>query len=62
MYTTCPKCKYERQVDEKSNQDICPACGIVFSKWMKQQFSTQTSKSVAKHKRVIQYIKTHEPV
>jgi hypothetical protein len=51
MYTTCPKCKYERQVDEKSNQDICPACGIVFSKWMKQQFSTQTSKSVAKHKR-----------
>ncbi len=50
MYTTCPKCKHERQADEKSSQDICPACGIVFSKWMKQQFRTAKTKPGTQHK------------
>lgn len=40
MYTTCPKCKYERQATDNADPDICPACGIIFSKWMKQQFSS----------------------
>lgn len=45
MYTTCPKCNYERQAAEKTDPDICPACGIIFSKWMKQQFSSPKSKN-----------------
>ena len=44
MYTTCPKCKHERQAEEKINPDICPACGIIFSKWMKQKFSSPETK------------------
>lgn len=39
MYTTCPKCNHERHPTENTDPDICPACGIIFSKWMKLQFS-----------------------
>ena len=42
MYNTCPKCKYERQASDNTNPDVCPGCGIIFSKWMKQQFSAAT--------------------
>lgn len=39
MHTTCPKFKHERQSEDNTNPGICPGCGIIFSKWMKQQFS-----------------------
>jgi len=39
MYTTCPKCNHERDATENSDPDICPGCGIIFSKCMKLQFS-----------------------
>ncbi|MCZ6804244.1 MAG: hypothetical protein O7D86_10010 [Proteobacteria bacterium] len=50
MYTTCPKCKYVRQTTDDSNPDICPACGIIFSKWMKQQFSSPTTQKIINNK------------
>ena len=40
MYTTCPKCSYERREADTTDAGTCPACGIIFSKWMKQQFSS----------------------
>lgn len=40
MYTTCPKCSYERRATDKADPGTCPACGIIFSKWMKQKFSS----------------------
>jgi len=46
MYTTCPKCKHVRQADESGEPDICPACGIIFSKWMKQQFASSDKPNV----------------
>ena len=48
MYTICPKCNYERKATDTSDSDICPACGLIFSKWMKQQFSSPTAQSVIK--------------
>ena len=39
MYSTCPKCHYERKPDDHGDADTCPACGLVFSKWMKQNFA-----------------------
>lgn len=31
----CPKCHYVRQaIDRRVNLDICPACGIVYTKWL----------------------------
>ena len=35
---TCPKCNYIRKViDEQINAEICPACGIVYQKWLERQ-------------------------
>lgn len=35
MYKTCPKCGYQRQPDDSAPKDICPACELVFSKYLK---------------------------
>jgi hypothetical protein len=33
--TECPKCHYQRRaIDAQVNSDICPACGIVYAKWI----------------------------
>jgi hypothetical protein len=39
MYQICPKCKYQIQPSDSADPEICPACGIIFSKWMKKQFA-----------------------
>ncbi|MDX1572125.1 MAG: hypothetical protein R3200_16695 [Xanthomonadales bacterium] len=38
MYQKCPKCAYRRQPDDTGDRDICPACGLVFSKYLKTRF------------------------
>jgi hypothetical protein len=31
----CPKCRYQRQtIDHNIHPDICPSCGIVYSKFI----------------------------
>lgn len=37
MYRKCPKCGHQRDTNVVANEDVCPACGLVFSKWIKQQ-------------------------
>lgn len=32
----CPKCQYQRQFGDSSHPDICPACGIVYSKYIQK--------------------------
>jgi len=40
----CPKCHYQRRaIDAQVNADICPACGIVYAKWIARQ---QTMSSI----------------
>ena len=34
MYKKCPKCGVERASNDQSDPGICPACGLVFSKWV----------------------------
>lgn len=41
MYKTCPKCNYTRTQADKGDTDICPSCGLIFSKWMKQQYRVE---------------------
>ncbi|MCK5498499.1 MAG: hypothetical protein KAI77_04820 [Gammaproteobacteria bacterium] len=60
MYTICPKCHYERGEKDTSDAGTCPACGIIFSKWMKQQFSSpetntnhKISTASAEHKSLL---------
>ena len=36
--TICPKCRYQRQtIDQTLHADICPNCGIVYSKFIARQ-------------------------
>lgn len=45
MYITCPKCRYERTPEDHGNADTCPACGLIFSKWMKQNYNLNQNES-----------------
>ena len=37
MYRKCPKCGYERQAHEAADPGVCPACGVVFVKWLRSR-------------------------
>ncbi len=45
MYKTCPKCKYKRQNTDTADPGTCPACGLIFSKWMKHKFLSPLAKT-----------------
>lgn len=45
MFQKCPKCGHERHATDAEDEAICPGCGLVFSKWMKQQFHTTDTSS-----------------
>lgn len=40
MYNICPKCGHTRQPGEPADNVTCPACGLVFAKWMKHRFQS----------------------
>ncbi|CAN0530580.1 unnamed protein product, partial [Scytosiphon promiscuus] len=35
MYRICPKCSDERRGEDEGSELLCPAFGLVFSKWLK---------------------------
>ena len=39
MYRKCPKCGHKRHAHDEAEVDVCPACGLIFSKWMQKQFN-----------------------
>lgn len=41
MYKKCPECGYVRTGEEKTSADQCPACELVFSKWIKSHFAPE---------------------
>lgn len=62
MYSTCPKCGFQRDMVKPGDKDICPACGLIFSKWMRQQFQhshlsdTRRSRNPGCHQTLVQRI------
>jgi hypothetical protein len=38
-YKACPKCGYSRSDEDKSPPDICPSCGIIYSKWTEHRIN-----------------------
>lgn len=38
MYKTCPKCGHTRNPGDGGEPDVCPACDLIFSKWMRNRF------------------------
>lgn len=43
MYKTCPKCGHERAAGEIGLEDVCGACGLIFSKYLKSRFAQDAS-------------------
>ncbi len=43
MYQKCPKCGHKRDLDKKAELNSCPACGLDYFKWMKNQFRNTNS-------------------
>ena len=43
MYSRCPKCDYTRQESDTGSSDLCPRCGLVFSKWIQRRFHTEST-------------------
>jgi len=45
MINECPKCHYHRRpIDTHVNSAICPACGIVYEKWLARQAASPQMK------------------
>ncbi len=40
MYRKCPKCGFERPAGDQSDAGVCPACGLIFAKWMNRTLGT----------------------
>ena len=36
----CPKCTYARRAEDRGDAGICPACGLVFAKWVSRTLGT----------------------
>lgn len=43
MYKKCPKCGHERAADETGSADVCTACGLIFSKYLKSRLAPETA-------------------
>src|SRR5262245_30589905 len=39
MYQKCPKCGHERAPAETGPADVCPACGLIFSKYLRARLA-----------------------
>src|SRR5690606_15192159 len=39
MYKKCPKCGHERRADETGPEDVCAACGLIFSKYLRSRLA-----------------------
>lgn len=37
FYQVCPKCGHKRLPGDSTHRDRCPACGLVFAKWLQQK-------------------------
>src|SRR5262245_8816004 len=35
LYATCPKCGHQRLPADTSSEEVCPACGLIFAKYLK---------------------------
>src|SRR5262245_66371920 len=47
MYQKCPKCGHERAPDETGPADVCPACGLIFSKYLKARVAPLAAPAVS---------------
>ena len=51
MYEVCPKCSYKRLPTDAAEEGKCPACGIIFSKWLRQKVAPPRQPAVSDNDR-----------
>ena len=51
MYKTCPKCHYKRQSEDTGPESLCPACGLVFEKWLQSLVAEESWQGGSERKR-----------
>jgi hypothetical protein len=44
MYRICPKCRHQREPTDAGASDICPRCGLIFSRYLKTRFKSSALK------------------
>lgn len=47
MYKTCPKCNYKRSERDHEAEGICPGCGLIYAKWLKNRFREEVQDPTA---------------
>ena len=50
MYTTCPKCGHKREPGA-GTADACPACGLIYAKYIKQRFAAHPGEELLTESR-----------
>ena len=45
IYQTCPKCGHQRAPGETASEDSCPACGLIFRKYLQARVQAPVSAS-----------------
>lgn len=51
MYSTCPKCGHHNPSSDAASASQCPACGLVFSKWLQNLVAEETAPVVTSRAR-----------
>lgn len=47
MYAVCPKCGHQA-ADPPANAESCPACGMIYAKWLKRQLGVAPTAAVSR--------------
>jgi hypothetical protein len=47
MYKKCPECGFERKPDDRSDPGVCPACRLVFAKWVSRTLGSGGANRIA---------------
>ena len=55
MYSTCPKCGHSAPAGDTPQGGQCHACGLIFQKWMKQQFRSANSAPAASSEVAVEW-------
>ena len=61
MYHKCPKCGFENSPDKDDKS--CPQCGLIFDKWLKNNYKTETTSKITQDSlfisSLVQRLKQH---
>jgi hypothetical protein len=61
VYQKCPKCGHARTPDQTGSTEVCPACGLIFSKYLKARLAPTAAPAAASVGEGGAVVVAHEP-